>query len=140
MKTFSVSSILKVMLILFASMFSLTLALTDSNCSLVVIISIFSKISSTLLSEYGSFSIFLKNFSLCFFSILLILVFFEIGLRLAGEEPRHLYDISNNEVITNDVDEELGWKPEISFDKLVESMVENDLSLWQKENQQSTSS
>ena len=36
--------------------------------------------------------------------------------------------------------EELGWKPEISFDKLVESMVKNDLSLWQKENQQSTSS
>ena len=28
---------------------------------------------------------------------------------------------------------ELGWKPEISFDKLVESMVDNDLAICQKE-------
>ena len=29
--------------------------------------------------------------------------------------------------------EELGWKPEISFDKLVESMVDNDLAICRKE-------
>ena len=60
---------------------------------------------------------FLKNFSLCFFSILLVLMFIEIGLRLTGEKPRHLYDISNNEVITNDVDDELGWKPKVGIHK-----------------------
>ena len=60
---------------------------------------------------------FLKNFSLCFFSILLVLMFIEIGLRLAGEKPRHLYDISNNEVITNDMDDGLGWKPKVSIEE-----------------------
>ena len=60
-KNFSVSSILKLILILFEIIFSFTLALIDSYCSLIVIVSIFSIISSIRLTEYGSFSSFLKN-------------------------------------------------------------------------------
>ena len=48
---------------IFETIFSLILALIASYCSLIVIISIFSTIFSIRLTEYGSFSIFLKNFS-----------------------------------------------------------------------------
>ena len=60
---------------------------------------------------------FLKNFFLFFFSTILILLFIELGLRLAGEKPRYLYDISKNEVITNEEDLRLGWIPKIGRHK-----------------------
>lgn len=45
------------------------------------------------------------------------MLFIELGLRLAGEKPRHLYDISKNEVITNEEDLRLGWIPKIGKHK-----------------------
>ena len=60
---------------------------------------------------------FLKNFFLFFFSTILILLFIELGLRLAGEKPRYLYDISKNEVITNEEDLRLGWIPKVGRHK-----------------------
>ena len=60
-KNFSVSSILKSISILFEIIFSFKLAFIDSYCSLMVIVSIFSTMSSILFIEYGSFFNFLKN-------------------------------------------------------------------------------
>ena len=60
---------------------------------------------------------FFKNFILVTFSTLLILILIELGLRLAGEKPRYLYDITKNEVVTNEEDLKLGWIPKIGTHK-----------------------
>ena len=60
---------------------------------------------------------FFKNLILLTFSTLLILVLIELGLRLAGEKPRYKYDITKNEVVTNEEDLKLGWIPKIGTHK-----------------------
>jgi hypothetical protein len=60
---------------------------------------------------------FFKNFILFTFSTLLILILIELGLRLAGEKPRYMYDITKNEVVTNEEDLKLGWIPKIGTHK-----------------------
>ena len=55
----------------------------------------------------------IKNFSLSFFTVILILSLIEISLRLTGSSPRIIHDFSLNEPITNIPDENLGWSPKV---------------------------
>ena len=53
----------------------------------------------------------IKNFSLSFFTVILILSLIEISLRLTGSSPRIIHDFTLNEPLTNIPDENLGWSP-----------------------------
>ena len=55
----------------------------------------------------------IKNFSLSFFTIILLLLIIEISLRITGSSPRIIHDFSLNEPITNIADENLGWSPKV---------------------------
>ena len=55
----------------------------------------------------------IKNFSLSFFTIILLLLIIEISLRITGSAPRIIHDFSLKEPITNIADENLGWSPKI---------------------------
>ena len=55
----------------------------------------------------------IKNFSLSFFTIILLLLIIEISLRITGSSPRIIHDFSLKEPITNITDENLGWSPKV---------------------------
>ena len=55
----------------------------------------------------------IKNFSLSFFTVILILSLIEISLRLTGSSPRIIHDFALNEPVTNIPDENLGWSPKV---------------------------
>ena len=55
----------------------------------------------------------IKNFSLSFVTIILLLLIIEISLRITGSGPRITRDFSLNEPITNVADEILGWSPKV---------------------------
>ena len=55
----------------------------------------------------------IKNLSLSFFTIVLLLLIIEISLRITGSGPRIIHDFSLKEPITNIADENLGWSPKI---------------------------
>jgi len=54
-----------------------------------------------------------KNFSLSFFTVILVLLFIEISLRFTGSNPRIIHDFALNEPVTNIQDENLGWSPKV---------------------------
>ena len=53
----------------------------------------------------------IKNFSLSFFTVILVLLIIEISLRFTGSNPRIIHDFALNEPVTNIPDESLGWSP-----------------------------
>ena len=55
----------------------------------------------------------IKNFSLSFFTVILILSLIEISLRFTGSSPRIIHDFALNEPVTNIPDENLGWSPKV---------------------------
>jgi len=55
----------------------------------------------------------IKNFSLTFFTVVLLLFLIEITLRITGSTPRIIHDFSLNEPITNVPDKNLGWSPKV---------------------------
>ena len=55
----------------------------------------------------------IKNLSLSFFTVILLLLIIEISLRITGSSPRIIHDFSLSEPITNISDENLGWSPKI---------------------------
>ena len=59
----------------------------------------------------------IKNISLSFFSIILVLILIEIILRLNGSSPRKINNFILNEPLTNVPDEILGWSPKIGKHK-----------------------
>ena len=59
----------------------------------------------------------IKNISLSFFSIILVLILIEIILRLNGSSPRKINNFILNEPLTNVSDEILGWSPKIGKHK-----------------------
>jgi len=55
----------------------------------------------------------IKNYSLSFITVVLILVLIEILLRVTGSNPRIIRDFSLNEPITNIPDKNLGWSTKV---------------------------
>ena len=55
----------------------------------------------------------IKNLSLSFFTVILLLFLIEISLRITGSSPRIIHDFSLKEPITNIADENLGWSPKV---------------------------
>ena len=55
----------------------------------------------------------IKNYSLSFITVVLILVIIEILLRVTGSNPRIIHDFSLNEPITNIPDKNLGWSTKV---------------------------
>ena len=55
----------------------------------------------------------IKNLSLLFFTIFLMLFLIEITLRITGSGPRIIHDFTLNEPITNVPNENLGWSPKV---------------------------
>ena len=55
----------------------------------------------------------IKNFSLSFFTVILVLLLIEISLRFTGSSPRIFRDFALNEPVTNIPDENLGWSPKV---------------------------
>ena len=55
----------------------------------------------------------IKNLSLSFFTVILVLLFIEISLRFKGSNPRIIHDFALNEPVTNIPDKNLGWSPKI---------------------------
>ena len=55
----------------------------------------------------------IKNLSLSFFTVILLLFLIEISLRITGSGPRIIHDFALNEPITNIPDENLGWSPKV---------------------------
>ena len=55
----------------------------------------------------------IKNLSLSFFTIVLLLLIIEISLRITGSEPRIIHDFALNEPVTNIPDKNLGWSPKV---------------------------
>ena len=55
----------------------------------------------------------IKNFSLSFFTVILVLLLIEISLRITGSSPRIIHNFALNEPITNIPDENLGWSPKV---------------------------
>ena len=55
----------------------------------------------------------IKNLSLSFFTVILLLFLIEISLRITGNSPRIIHDFALNEPITNIPDENLGWSPKV---------------------------
>ena len=55
----------------------------------------------------------IKNFSLSFFTVILLLLLIEISLRMTGSTPRIIHDFSLDEPITNIPDKNLGWSPKV---------------------------
>ena len=55
----------------------------------------------------------IKNLSLSFFTIILLLSLIEILLRVTGSNPRTIHDFALDEPITNIQDEILGWSPKV---------------------------
>ena len=55
----------------------------------------------------------IKNLSLSFFTVILLLFLIEISLRITGSNPRIIHYFALNEPITNIPDENLGWSPKV---------------------------
>ena len=55
----------------------------------------------------------IKNLSLSFFTVILVLFLIEIALRINGSSPRIIHDFALNEPVTNVPDKNLGWSPKV---------------------------